>query len=349
MSIYLVINDLGKVGGLQTVVINLSKVLLENGHDVKIISASQHKATDNNDIEVITLGLPKIHNLNYLKKVFWYLLCAFRFYNFSKKLKNDTFIGIGTIINIVMFSRFSQVIATEHRAYANNNILVRFLRKLTYSKFKKIIILSHHDFCHYKRLNEDTVVIPNFVREVVDVDYCEASNRILFVGMLSKVKGSDYLLDIINKAVSNNQSIHFDIVGSGPDFDYCVKYIASSSISDRVTMHGCLSDVGKLYRSAAMLVLTSRSEGFPMVLLEAQSFGIPVISFDCETGPSDIVIDSYNGYLIDCFDVNKFSTKLIEFFDMDSEMRKAMSYNSLVNVRKFYPNQVVRLWNEILK
>ncbi|MDK9773410.1 glycosyltransferase family 4 protein [Vibrio sp. B181a] len=347
MKLYLLINDLAKVGGLRTVSINLSKALIEKGYDVSIISAVDHQPRCS-DVKVATFGLPKLHGLSKLEKLFWYIRCFFKFNRFSKGRNNDIFIGIGTIMNLMMFSKSSQVIATEHTAYKNNSPIVQWIRKLAYSRYKKIVLLTQRDKHYYEKLNSHLAVIPNFIDDVRMVDYCLDSHRVLFVGMLSKVKGSDYLLEIIKKSVSRNANIHFDIVGDGPDLAAFSEAIESLSIGSRVTVHGRLNNVTGLYQNAGVFILTSRNEGFPMVLLEAQSHGLPVVSFDCETGPSEMIQHGYNGYLVDTFDTEAFSEHLVDLFE-DRSLRNVMSKNSSRNVKKFTKNEVIRLWDEVLK
>ncbi|WP_146107148.1 glycosyltransferase family 4 protein [Vibrio campbellii] len=341
------INDLDKIGGLRTVSINLSRALVEKGYDVSIISAVDHQS-QYGDIKVATLGLPKLHGLSKFKKLFWYIRCFFKFNQFSKGRNDDIFVGIGVIMNLMMFSKSSQVIATEHTAYKNNNLIVQWIRKFAYSRYKKIVLLTQRDKRNYEKLSSHLAVIPNFIDDVRMVDYCLDSHRVLFVGMLSKVKGSDYLLEIIKKSVSRNANIHFDIVGDGPDLPAFSEAIESLSIDDRVTVHGRLNDVTSLYQNASVFILTSRNEGFPMVLLEAQSYGLPVVSFDCETGPSEMIQNGYNGYLVDRFDTEEFSENLIDLFE-DRSLRNVMSKNSSQNVKKFTKKEVIRLWDDVLK
>lgn len=346
MNICILINDLGKTGGLRTVAINLANALMENGHEVLILSAVNHSEKIGN-IKVDTLGLEKLHCLNKVNKVFWYLKCFYSFYKFSRE-RNDTFIGIGTLMNIMMYSKAPRVIATEHTAYKNNNKIIQWTRKLTYSKFKKIVLLTQRDKHYYEKINDNVVVIPNFIEGVRKVEYSETSHRVLFVGMLSKVKGSDYLIEIIKKSVLSNSDIHFDIVGDGPEFTTFSEAVKSLSINDRVSIHGRLNDVTSLYQNASLFILTSRNEGFPMVILEAQSHGLPVVSFDCETGPSEIIRNGFNGYLIDEFDVEEFSKHLVDLFESISS-RSVMSVNSVQSVKKFSKKEVIRLWDEVLK
>lgn len=96
------------------------------------------------------------------------------------------------------------------------------------------------------------------------------------------------------------------IVGAGPDEEKLKKLAEKLGISDRVSWLGFRKDPYSEFKEITALLLTSRYEGFPMVLVEANQRGIPVISSDCESGPKDIVIAGVNGYLYREGDMDEF-------------------------------------------
>jgi len=94
--------------------------------------------------------------------------------------------------------------------------------------------------------------------------------------------------------------------------------------------------------------MTSRTEGLPMVLLEAQVCGLPIVSFDCETGPSDIVADNTNGFLIDCYDIDKM-TERISLLCTDYDLRLKFGRNAVENVKKFSPEIINSKWDKLFE
>ena len=92
--------------------------------------------------------------------------------------------------------------------------------------------------------------------------------------------------------------------------------------------------------------MTSRTEGLPMVLLEAQGCGLPIISFNCETGPSDIINDGKDGFLIDNFEIGEMSKKLLELCN-DVDKRKEFGWNARKNVERFFPDQIFNKWEAL--
>jgi glycosyltransferase involved in cell wall biosynthesis len=93
--------------------------------------------------------------------------------------------------------------------------------------------------------------------------------------------------------------------------------------------------------------MTSRYEGLPLVLIEAEAMGLPIIAFNCETGPREVVLDNLNGFLIPPFDKHTFSVKLQQLM-ADQELREKMGQQSLINSRKFTRSSIVKQWTEIL-
>ena len=102
------------------------------------------------------------------------------------------------------------------------------------------------------------------------------------------------------------------------------------------------------YAESSIFVLSSRYEGFGMVLIEAMSFGIPCVSFDCNYGPSDIIKDGEDGFLIKNGDEKDFAQKLQELM-RDENLRKEMGEKARVNVERFLPEHVVKKWDELFK
>ena len=105
------------------------------------------------------------------------------------------------------------------------------------------------------------------------------------------------------------------------------------------------SGINDEYANASLFVLSSRYEAFPMVLLEAMSFGIPCISFDCPSGPADIITDNNDGLLIEKGNTQKL-TEAISSLINDQAKRKKMGENALISIRRFTPETIYQLWKE---
>ena len=108
-------------------------------------------------------------------------------------------------------------------------------------------------------------------------------------------------------------------------------------------------NINDYYRDASLFVLTSRMEGFGMVLLEAMSFGVPCISFDCPSGPRDIISDEKNGFLITCYDKESFANYICKYIKMSDEERRRMSDNAIETIKKWDNQKIVEKWIEMFE
>ena len=110
-------------------------------------------------------------------------------------------------------------------------------------------------------------------------------------------------------------------------------------MEDRVIMAGKRSDVEKYYLQSKIFAFTSSSEGFPNVIGEAMSTGLPVVAYDCVAGPSEMIIDSENGYLIPLFDDEKFSEKLQLLMNNES-LRNKMGERAKASIQRFSKDKI---------
>jgi glycosyltransferase involved in cell wall biosynthesis len=177
----------------------------------------------------------------------------------------------------------------------------------------------------------------------------ELTNRkpiVLAVGRLTYQKGFDRLLDawqMVSSSVKRDWTLR--IVGSGEDETLLRKKIYALGIGDSVQLIPRTPNIGEHYLEASIFCLSSRFEGFPMVLLEAQSFGLPLLSYNCKTGPAEIINDS-NGILVEDGNQLSLAEALLKLID-DKDLRIAMGRKSLSNSLKYDINVIVKQWTAL--
>lgn len=115
-----------------------------------------------------------------------------------------------------------------------------------------------------------------------------------------------------------------------------------------VKFHNPVINIKDKYLESSIMLLTSRSEGFGMVLIEAMECGLPCVSFDCPSGPADIIKNDEDGFLINLEDVNAMTDKISLLIE-NKELRKTMGEHAKKNVKRFSPDNIVRLWDELFK
>jgi GalNAc-alpha-(1->4)-GalNAc-alpha-(1->3)-diNAcBac-PP-undecaprenol alpha-1,4-N-acetyl-D-galactosaminyltransferase len=165
----------------------------------------------------------------------------------------------------------------------------------------------------------------------------EKQNIILNVGRLIGTKRIDLLLDIF--ANSKFEDWKLWIVGDGPERKNLEKKSFDLDIQNYVTFWGNKKDIEVFYSKARIFAFTSNSEGFPNALLEAMSAGLACISFDCIAGPSDLINNGENGYLIKNGDVKDYLIKLNSLIN-SPELIEQFSKSSVISTKEFEINKI---------
>lgn len=111
-------------------------------------------------------------------------------------------------------------------------------------------------------------------------------------------------------------------------------------------LEGSTKDVRSVYLNACFSVVSSRSEGFPMVVLEAIECGLPVVTFDCPYGPGDILTDGVDGYVVPMGNDELYEKRIIELMN-DAEKRKRMGKNASEKAKKYDVNEVMASWQAL--
>lgn len=171
---------------------------------------------------------------------------------------------------------------------------------------------------------------------------------ILFLGRLDdEVKNFSLLIDGYKQSKLPENSVRLFIVGDGEDKDLIQQKIHSEQLENHVKLFSFTPKVYPLLKNALFLTLTSRYEGFPMVLIEALSVGTPVISVDCESGPSEIIQNNFNGLLVENHNPKTLSDAFDSFL-MDKELYNTCKSNSKQSVSHLNQKNVAMQWSKIL-
>lgn len=158
--------------------------------------------------------------------------------------------------------------------------------------------------------------------------------NILCVGRLTYQKGFDLLIPAWAKIHDELPGWIVTIVGSGEDEQKLKKMATDYNVGSTIVFAGQQKDMKNFYRKASFFCMSSRFEGLPMVLLEAQSYGLPVVSFDCNTGPAEIIDSGINGFLVQNDNIEDLSDKILKMckesnFENFSKLslEKSLSFN----------------------
>lgn len=246
-----------------------------------------------------------------------------------------------------------KIVSWEHFNY-NQNPGVPY-RKLTRRwaarKADAIVTLTEADKRLYKEhlhLRCPVMTIPNPMRKLESESVYDAESRIIISsGRLTYQKGFDMLVDVAARVLPNHPDWQWWILGEGEDRPVLEQKIAETGIGNQLILKGRVDDMDGYYRKAAMFVMTSRFEGLPMVLLEAKAYRLPIVSFDCETGPAEVVQDGVNGYLTTLGDIDRTAERILSLMK-DQNLREEFSWNSSVGEERFGRTSILRQWTSLL-
>lgn len=188
------------------------------------------------------------------------------------------------------------------------------------------------------------VEIPNMV-EVLSKEKSKLSgNTLIAVGRMHKIKAFDDLIKVFIEVKNEIKDVKLNLIGSGEEYENLKKQAKDLNIN----MPGMLTseEVKKYMLDSDIYVMTSLSECFPMVLLEASSVGLPLVSFDVPVGPKAIINDSKNGYLIPNRDIDEMAKKIVYLLKNRETMNK-MGSTSYNDAKKYLPVNVMKKWYEI--
>ncbi len=170
---------------------------------------------------------------------------------------------------------------------------------------------------------------------------------ILSAGGLVPIKGFEDVIQAARQVIPRFPDWKFLIVGDGPEKEHLLRLIRQYHLEDNVILKGYSNDMPSLYLQSSIYLLTSRSEGLPMVLLEAKYYRLPTISYDIENGPSEILLDGTNGYLVPPGRTDLLAEKLCALIE-DDALRQSFSEHAWDNIDKFDKDAILNRWTDLL-
>lgn len=277
-------------------------------------------------------------------RLFFTFKTIFFLRNSIKKINPDAVLSFGEMYNsfvIIGTLNLNTKIFVSDRSKPNKRwgFLHEKLRKILYKKANGIIAQTSYakSFLYNETKHTNIEIIPNPVRSNV-FKKIKKQKVLLNVGRLIYSKRVDILLNIFSQ-LKNNDEWNLWIIGDGPEREFLENLSRKLNINSKVKFWGKQKNVGSFYAQAEIFTFTSISEGFPNAILEAMNMGLPCISFDCIAGPSDIIKDGYNGFLIPELSIKKYRARLEELI-MDNNLRATLGYNAKVDSMKYNINKI---------
>lgn len=344
MKIVFIINSLSYKSGTERVSCHLANLCVEKlGYDVSILNRdTTHDKVAyslNNEVKVYDLFgnnsifYRKIQNYLSTEKPDFVVV-----HNMGRLSLLCSFLNIGT----------AKLISMEHVAFESRPKWVQFLSKILYKKIDKVVTLTHQDNLSYQSWFKECYIIYNISPfSILDELKFKRLNKIIAIGRLTYQKNFQALLQAWYLIQSHNQDWLLEIYGTGNDELELRKFIDDYQIRN-VKLMGQSDNVEEIYQQSSIFVMSSRFEGLPMVLIEAQTFGLPIISFDCPHGPAEVINHEKNGLLVENQNVEALAQAMFELMN-DDKKRNQYSLQALKDAERFQENNILRLWRNILE
>ena len=237
--------------------------------------------------------------------------------------------------------------------------LWEWLRRLTYLALDAVVALTEESAVWLRRHTSarHVPVIPNPVpyplpssapRLEPPARSTEGERLLLAVGRLVDQKGFDLLIAAFQKLAARFPRWRLIILGEGPLRDVLMQQIAAAGLTGRVALPGRAGNVGEWYAAADLYVMSSRFEGFPNTLAEAMAHGLPAVSFDCDTGPRDIIRHEVDGLLVPPGDVDALAEALARLM-ADDALRQRYAARAVEVRERFSPGRIAGTWEELFE
>lgn len=356
MKIFIIVSSLGG-GGAERVAAVVGRGLSESNHEVSIVTDTLHPATYDVGDKVRLLALyPETTN-----KLWKWSAAIFKLRSHVRRYHPDVCIGIASACSVI--SKFAclftgiPTVMTEHSAFEfvdSENF--GFLRNLKYrcaidKLFPLVTVLTRPDLEIAKTRLKHVVVMHNPSTFPQYTGELHKDKIILAVGRLFDwhYKGFDILIQAWAKISNNHPDWKIKIAGNGTpdDFKFLKKKADDLGVSDSIDFLGFQTDMIKLYREAAIFVLSSRSEGLPMVLIEAMSQGCAPVATDFKGRTREIITSDKEGLLCPP-ERPDLLAKNLEMMIQDDAYRKNVQRQAIERSKAFNVDKIVSDWEVTL-
>lgn len=198
------------------------------------------------------------------------------------------------------------------------------------------IVLSEEDKKNWKELDKVTVIPNPLPPMTISQTSTTENKKAIAVGRYVYQKGFDLLVGAWEKVAEQHPDWHLYIYGRGDKNNY--KAVSNCHFEDAV------ENINDKYAESSIFVLSSRFEGFGMVIIEAMKCGVPAVSFACPCGPKDIITDGQDGFLVENGNTQQLAERICYLIEHDEE-RKTMGKNAVETAKKYDINEIGKRWS----
>ena len=356
MNIIYVIEDYSENGGVERIVSDKANTLsAQYHHDITVISVyrdnrkEQFKLDDG--VNLIHLDVPFAKRTNnsiirLLSRLYTIIIAIKRLNKEIKQLHPDIIFFTTTLGAILLPFCHTKARKIYESHLARNFNPFNKIFFLTELKAERIICLTSGDAKEYKHAKR-VDIIPNYINEVKSHVEDYSVKKAIAVGRLENQKGFDILIDCWKEISRQYPDWQLDIYGEGSCREELQQQIYSLELGDKVKLCGRNYKIIEVYPQYSLHLMTSRYEGLPMTLIEAQACGLPSVVFNFQYGASDIVSDGCNGLIIEQGNRKLFIEAAMKMMSSE-ELRKEYGNNAIETVKRYSKENIFRKWIQII-
>lgn len=352
-KILFLVGNMNNAGGTERVCSIVANELVANGYEVLIVSIAE--GTDpffplNNSIKIRSLFKTSGRALYRIPNIIHKLRSLFK----SEKI--DTLIVVESMsvlftlpavqklsINHICWEHFifEEDLGKKSRHLARQLAAVYcdYVITLTDADKQKWLQCTKHKAEIISIPNPSPFAPQNYIKEM-------STKTVLAVGRLTYSKGFDLLLQAWKKVHEKFPDWKLNIVGEGEERNRLESFINKNHLNHSVKLVGNTNEIDTYYRNSEIFCLSSRYEGFGMVLIEALAFGLPIVSFDCQAGPSEI-LEGTGSILVPKENIEQLSHSLIELM-ANERLRKEISIKNIKRSESYQPSSIIKKWERII-
>ena len=263
----------------------------------------------------------------------------------------DIILGIKTSAHRLIESHIACYTVRKAYDYRWNPMFFRLAKlydKYVFGKirrFDRLIVLTAGDATDWKEYIDYVEIIPNPVTSFPDevITHDGSGRRIIAVGRLHEQKGFDRLINAFAMVANHCPEWHIDIYGSGDDEKMLFDIIHNNGLDGKVNIFPPTNQIYQEYQKSEFFVLSSRYEGYPLVLNEAMACGIPCVAFRCKYGPEEAIEHQVNGLLVENGNVKDLAQKIL-WMTNHPEERKTMGQAARVAAQRYLLDTIMQKW-----
>tara|TARA_B100001250_G_scaffold414037_1_gene450340 strand:- start:3164 stop:4252 length:1089 start_codon:yes stop_codon:yes gene_type:complete len=350
-------SPLGRRTGHTSLIRQFGPKLKKKGFEIEVIALCGVDDVKNN--LKLTILQDEIHDSTWSipKKFMWWFKISMYLIRFSvlnyKKLKKSKIVTLTAGASLVLPIFFKGVFIWENVAYFEKHKVIDFFRLLLLKILKAIIILpTRNEMQQLKKIpfninlrflrNPYTENIITKDSSSIEISYDVSNYKFMSAGWFEHRKGFDQLIHSI-KLIKNDldRNTKFHIFGDGVESKALKEQVKENKLENIVVFRGFPDGLHDQYHQFNAFILPSRLEGFPLVMIDALAAGLPIIAFDCPTGPREIIKSGYNGQLVENSNLDQLSKTILEFSKFNKDKSLIYLNNSKESVKEFGPDIVI--------